>query len=128
MNKTMAKQITIGEQSRGVNKYENHHFFFYSVPVSHHHRSGVQAQPQPDRNNTRQVGNMLQRLEQSSSRFATVSMWHWFRAASTKRSLKMRPINMTALNNDITGTQRFCASLEPPIIAGITTRRLTRAT
>ena len=65
----MAKQITIGEQSRGVNKYENHYFFFYSVPLSHHHRSGVQAQPQPDRNNTRQVGNMLQRLEQSSSRF-----------------------------------------------------------
>ena len=63
----MAKQITIGEQSRRVNKYENHHFFFYSVPVSHRHRSGVQ--PQPDRNNTRQVGNMLQRLEQSSSRF-----------------------------------------------------------
>jgi hypothetical protein len=29
----------------------------------------VQAQPQPDRNNTRQVGNMLQRLERSSSRF-----------------------------------------------------------
>ena len=29
----------------------------------------VQAQPQPNRNNTRQVGNMLQRLERSSSRF-----------------------------------------------------------
>ena len=29
----------------------------------------VEAQPQPNRNNTRQVGNMLQRLEQSSSRF-----------------------------------------------------------
>ena len=27
---------------------------------------------------------------------------------------------MTALNNDMTGTQRFCASLEPRIIAGIT--------
>ena len=29
----------------------------------------VQAQPRPNRNNTRQVGNMLQRLERSSSRF-----------------------------------------------------------
>jgi hypothetical protein len=29
----------------------------------------TQAQPQPNRNNTRQVGNMLQRLERSSSRF-----------------------------------------------------------
>src|SRR6185503_12543080 len=29
----------------------------------------VQAQPQSNRNNTRQVGNMLQRLERSSSRF-----------------------------------------------------------
>jgi hypothetical protein len=29
----------------------------------------LQAQPQPNRNNTRQVGNMLQRLERSSSRF-----------------------------------------------------------
>src|ERR1044071_5481426 len=29
----------------------------------------TQAQPQPKRNNTRQVGNMLQRLERSSSRF-----------------------------------------------------------
>jgi len=29
----------------------------------------IQAQPQPNRNNTRQVGNLLQRLERSSSRF-----------------------------------------------------------
>ncbi len=29
----------------------------------------IQAQPQPNRNNTRQVGNVLQRLERSSSRF-----------------------------------------------------------
>ena len=29
----------------------------------------VQAQPQPNRSNTRQVGNMLQRLERSSNRF-----------------------------------------------------------
>ena len=29
----------------------------------------IQAQPQTNRNNTRQVGNMLQRLERSSSRF-----------------------------------------------------------
>jgi hypothetical protein len=29
----------------------------------------MQAQPQPNRNNTRQVGNMLQRLERSASRF-----------------------------------------------------------
>jgi hypothetical protein len=29
----------------------------------------IQAQPQPNRNNARQVGNMLQRLERSSSRF-----------------------------------------------------------
>jgi hypothetical protein len=29
----------------------------------------IQAQPQPNRNNTRAVGNMLQRLERSSSRF-----------------------------------------------------------
>jgi hypothetical protein len=29
----------------------------------------IQAQQQPNRNNTRQVGNMLQRLEKSSSRF-----------------------------------------------------------
>src|ERR1044071_4855111 len=29
----------------------------------------IQGQPQPNRNNTRQVGNMLQRLERSSSRF-----------------------------------------------------------
>src|SRR5215218_7956006 len=29
----------------------------------------IQAQPQPNRNNTREVGNMLQRLERSSSRF-----------------------------------------------------------
>jgi hypothetical protein len=126
MNKTMAKQIRIGEQSRGVNKYENHHFFFIlflfpividlvysrSLTVITLVRSATCCN---DLNKAR-VGS------------ATVSMWHWSRAASTKRSLKMRPINMTALNNDITGTQRFCASLEPPIIAGITTRRLTRAT
>ena len=31
--------------------------------------ASMQAQPQPDRNNTRQVRNILQRLEQSSSRF-----------------------------------------------------------
>jgi hypothetical protein len=29
----------------------------------------IRAQPQPNRNNTRQVGNMLQRLERSASRF-----------------------------------------------------------
>src|SRR6185369_13357462 len=37
--------------------------FSIAIPQS------IQAQPQPNRNNTRAVGNMLQRLERSSSRF-----------------------------------------------------------
>src|SRR5689334_4991217 len=123
----MAKQITIGDIAL-LNKYENHHFCFYSVPVPIIIDLGVQAQPQPDRNNTRQVSNMLQRLEQSSSRFRNSLNVALVQRSVDQTQPQMRPINMTALNNDITGTQRFCASLEPPSIAGITTRRLTRAT
>ncbi len=52
---------------------------------------GVQVQPQPNRNNTRQVGNMLQRLEQSSSRFRN----------SLNVALVQRSVDQTLPQNDI---------------------------
>ena len=55
--------------------------------------SGVQAQP--DRNNTRQVGNMLQRLEQSSSRFRN----------SLNGALVQRSVDQTQPQNDISTFQ-----------------------
>ena len=55
----------------------------------------VQAQPQPNRNNTRQVGNMLQRLERSSSRFRN----------SLNVSLVQRSVDQTQPRNDISTFQ-----------------------
>jgi hypothetical protein len=55
----------------------------------------VQAQPQPNRNNTRQVGIMLQRLERSSSRFRS----------SLNVSLVQRSVDQTKPQNDISGFQ-----------------------
>ena len=52
---------------------------------------GVQAQPQPNRNNTRQVGNMLQRLERSSSTFRN----------SLNVALVQRSVDQTQPQNDI---------------------------
>jgi hypothetical protein len=55
----------------------------------------VQAQPQPNRNNTRQVGNMLQRLELSSSRFRN----------SLNLALVQRSVDQTQPRNDISTFQ-----------------------
>ena len=55
----------------------------------------VQAQPQPNRNNTRQVGNMLQRLERSSSRFSN----------SLNVALVQRSVDQTQPQNDISTFQ-----------------------
>src|ERR1041384_3584909 len=55
----------------------------------------VQAQPQPNRNNTRQVGNMLQRLERSSSRFRE----------SLNVELVRRSVDQTQPQNDISTFQ-----------------------
>ena len=55
----------------------------------------VQAQPQPNRNNTRQVGNMQQRLERSSSRFRS----------SLNVSLVQRSVDQTKPQNDISAFQ-----------------------
>lgn len=55
----------------------------------------VQAQPQPNRNNTRQVGNMLQRLERSSSRFRN----------SLNVALVQRSVDQTQPQNDISTFQ-----------------------
>lgn len=56
---------------------------------------GVQVQPQPNRNNTRQVGNMLQRLERSSSRFRN----------SLNVALVQRSVDQTLPQNDISTFQ-----------------------
>ena len=55
----------------------------------------VQAQPQLNRNNTRQVGNMLQRLERSSSRFRN----------SLNVELVQRSVDQTQPQNDISTFQ-----------------------
>ena len=55
----------------------------------------VQAQPQLNRNNTRQVGNMLQRLERSSSRFRT----------SLNLALVQGSVDQTKPQNDISTFQ-----------------------
>ena len=52
---------------------------------------GVQAQPQRNRNNTRQVGNMLQQLERSSIRFRN----------SLNVALVQRSVDQTQPQNDI---------------------------
>jgi hypothetical protein len=51
----------------------------------------IQAQPQPNRNNTRQVGNMLQRLERSSSRFRN----------SLNLALVQESVDQTRPQNDV---------------------------
>ena len=55
----------------------------------------VQAQPQLNRNNTRQVGNMLQRLERSSSRFRN----------SLNVELVQRSVDQMQPQNDISSFQ-----------------------
>ena len=55
----------------------------------------VHAQPQPNRNNTRQVGSMLQRLERSSSRFRN----------SLNVALVQRSVDQTQPQNDISTFQ-----------------------
>ena len=55
----------------------------------------VQAQPQPNRNNARQVDNMLQRLERSSSRFRN----------SLNVALVQRSVDQTQPQNDISTFQ-----------------------
>jgi hypothetical protein len=55
----------------------------------------IRAQPQPNRNNTRQVGNMLQRLERSSSRFRN----------SLNVALVQRSVDQTLPQNDISTFQ-----------------------
>src|ERR1051325_6734574 len=59
----------------------------------------VEAQPQADRNNTRQVDNMLQRLERSSSRFRN----------SLNRALVQGSVDQTRPQHDIS---TFQASLD----------------
>jgi hypothetical protein len=56
---------------------------------------GVQAQPQLNRNNTRQVGNMLQRLERSSIRFRN----------SLNVALVQGSVDQTGPQNDISSFQ-----------------------
>src|SRR5678815_4125786 len=51
----------------------------------------IQAQQQTNRNNTRQVGNLLQRLEQSSSKFRN----------SLNVALVQRSVDQTQPQNDI---------------------------
>src|SRR5690242_13539319 len=51
----------------------------------------IQAQPQPNRNNTRQVSNMLQRLERSSTRFRN----------SLNLALVQRSVDQTRPQNDV---------------------------
>lgn len=55
----------------------------------------IQAQPQTNRNNTRQVGNMLQRLERSSGRFRN----------SLNVALVQRSVDQTQPQNDISAFQ-----------------------
>src|SRR5678815_2120658 len=55
----------------------------------------VQAQSQPNRNNTRHVGNMLQQLERSSSRFRN----------SLNVELVQRSVDQTRPQNDISNFQ-----------------------
>ena len=55
----------------------------------------IQAQPQRNRNNTRLVGNMLQRLEQSSSRFRT----------SLNLALVQKSVDQTQPQNDVSKFQ-----------------------
>src|SRR5688572_1543646 len=55
----------------------------------------IHAQPQPNRNNTRQVGNMLQRLERSSSRFRN----------SLNMALVQRSVDQTQPRNDVSTFQ-----------------------
>jgi hypothetical protein len=55
----------------------------------------VQAQPPPNRNNTRQVGNMLQQLERSSSRFRN----------SLNVALVQRSVDQTQPKNDVSAFQ-----------------------
>src|SRR5215216_5085049 len=55
----------------------------------------VQAQPQRNSNNTRQVGNMLQRLERSSSRFRN----------SFNLALVRESVDQTQPQNDISSFQ-----------------------
>jgi hypothetical protein len=56
---------------------------------------GVQAQSQPNRNNARQIGDMLQRLERSSSRFRN----------SLNVGLVQRSVDQTQPKNDISTFQ-----------------------
>jgi hypothetical protein len=51
----------------------------------------IKAQPQPNRNNTRQVGNMLQRLERSSDRFRN----------TLNVALVQRSVDQTRPQNDV---------------------------
>jgi hypothetical protein len=55
----------------------------------------IQAQPQPNRNNTRQVANMLQQLERSSSRFRN----------SLNVALVQRSVDQTQPRNDVSTFQ-----------------------
>ena len=55
----------------------------------------IQARPQQDRHNTRQVGNMLQRLERSSNRFRS----------SLNVALVQRSVDQTKPQNDISSFQ-----------------------
>jgi len=77
----------------------------------------IQAQPQPNRNNTRQVGNMLQRLERSSSRFRN----------SLNLALVQRSVDQTQPQNDVS---TFESGFELAIkqFRGQFTRRLAVAT
>src|SRR5689334_25375606 len=51
----------------------------------------IHAQPQPNRNNTRQVGNMLLRLERSSGRFRN----------SLNLALVQKSVDQTGPQNDV---------------------------
>jgi predicted ATP-binding protein involved in virulence len=64
---------------------------FILLPFSIVIAVSIQAQEQTNRNNTRQVGNMLQRLERSSSRFRN----------SLNVALVQRSVDQTQPQNDV---------------------------
>jgi hypothetical protein len=77
----------------------------------------IQAQPQPNRNNTRQVSNILQRLERSSSRFRN----------SLNLALVQKSVDQTRPQNDVS-TFEYAFELAIKQFRDQFTRRLAVAT
>lgn len=67
LRRVLRNDEALGAERRKMIKSTTFVFILLLVPIII--GLEVRAQPQPDRNNTRQVGNMLHRLERSSIRF-----------------------------------------------------------